>query len=449
MTPRTMLATLLAVAIAPATAHAETRASIPGVPGYGPAKYAKVFVDKVGPATAKRVLVLIPGTFGGSADFALVAPELVKRVPNLQVWSIDRRSNALEDTSMMVRALHGQATAQQVYDYYLGWLGNASIAPHYQPVPDADVTFARRWGLATEMGDVRRVVQAARRGGRKVILGGHSLGGASVLDYATWDFAGHAGYRDLAGLVLIDGGAGGGGGPELAAVRKQIADLAKGSPWSDLLGIGLPWTTGVFGESGAIAALREPDAPSVGQSSPLLPAALKPPLPATNRAQFGFAFDASTSPAALGLIHVHSGHVAPAADASGLHGWVDDGITPIDDLAKLLSHEPGNFIEWYYPKRLSIDVAAAAPLRRTKVTDFLGLRTWHAREVDLPLYAFQTGLSGGRVLRSTRAFVRASKVTHPTLVDRSASYAHVDPLAAAPSRNDFLRTVVPFLKRAR
>jgi len=35
------------------------------------------------------------------------------------------------------------------------------------------------------------------------------------------------------------------------------------------------------------------------------------------------------------------------------------------------------------------------------------------------------------------------------LVDRAASTSHLDPLTAAPERNDFLRTVVPFLRRIR
>jgi hypothetical protein len=34
-------------------------------------------------------------------------------------------------------------------------------------------------------------------------------------------------------------------------------------------------------------------------------------------------------------------------------------------------------------------------------------------------------------------------------VDRSKTYAHLDPLAATPSRNDFLKTVVPFLRKLR
>jgi len=445
LVPTALAAALLLV---PATAHARYVA-LDGVPGYGPSKYAKVFVDQVGPASAKRVLVLIPGTFGGAGDFAKIGPELVKRVPGLQVWSIDRRSNALEDTAMLVKGMRGEATPQQVSDYYLGWIGNPAIATHYQPLKDADFGFAREWGLATQMGDVHKVVQAARKGGRQVVLGGHSLGGASTVQYATWDFGGRAGYEDLSGLVLIDGSAGGGAGPKLADVKKQVAEVEGGSPWADLLNLNLPWATGVFAESAALAAIKAPNEPSIGQTMALLPAIFKPGVPVDNRAQLGYAFDYRTSPPALGLIQVHSGHVADAAGANGLHPWVDDGITKLDDLAGMLAQEPGNFIEWYYPKRLSIDVGAARSLTRNAATDYLKLRTWHAKQVDVPVYAFQTSLSKGGVLKATKAFVKASKVRSHTYVDRSTTYSHIDPLSATPSENDFLKTVVPFLKRVR
>lgn len=448
MLRRTVLPALLTLAACPAIAHADTYTTIPGAPGHGPAKYAKVGIEKVGPASAKRVLVLIPGTYAGAGTFGTVAHELVKRVPGLQVWSIDRRSNVLEDSSYMLRALRGEITGQQLFDYYLGWIGNQAITTHYLPLKDEDFAFARQWGLRVAMEDTRRVVMAARRGGRKVILGGHSLGGSSTLAYATWDFHGHPGYKDVEGLVLIDGGSFGPSTP-LADARKAVADLKTTSPWLDLLGINLPWTTGVFEELGAISVLKEPDSPSVGQASPLLPAQFKPPVPVTNKAQFGFAFDDRTSPAALGLIHIHSGHVDDAAGANGLHGWVDDGITPLEPFARLASHEPGNFVEWYYPRRLTIDVRGAGRYTRNAVSDYLGLRTWHHRGVDVPLYAFQTGFGRGRVLKGARAFVRGSRVPRAVYVDRTVGYAHLDPLAATPSRNDFLKTVVPFLRRLR
>jgi pimeloyl-ACP methyl ester carboxylesterase len=450
MSPRTVpLAVLAALVLGAAPADA-AYVKLAGAPGYGPASYASLHVDKIGKASAKRVLVLIPGTFAGSGSFRLVATELARRVPNLQVWSIDRRPNQFEDTSYMVKANKGEITGQQLFDYYLGWLGNKDISPHYEPLPNTGYDFAKKWGLKMAMEDTRRVVLAARKGGRKVILGGHSLGGSSVLDYATWDFAGHPGFKDLIGLVLIDGG-GQGDSSKLADVKASIEDLDKSdsSPWLDLLKLGLPWTSGVFEETGAIGVLKEPDAASIGQASPLLPAQFKPDVPVTNKAQFGYAFDYRTSPAALALIHIHAGHVNDTADANGLHGWIDDGITNLDQFATIASHEPGNFVEWYYPKLLTIDVGAAKSLKKDAATKFLGLRTWHTKDVDLPLYVIQSDLSQGKLIPAVKRFVQNSKVPPPVYVDRSTTYSHLDPLAAAPAGNDFLKTVIPFLKSLR
>ncbi len=86
----------------------------------------------MGPKQADRVLVLMPGTQGGAGDFTLLAEELTKRIPGLQVWAIDRRSQVLEDTLMFERALAGQATLQEMFDYYLGWVTNGGTpADHY------------------------------------------------------------------------------------------------------------------------------------------------------------------------------------------------------------------------------------------------------------------------------------------------------------------------------
>ena len=70
------------------------------------------------------MLVLMPGTQGGAGDFTLVArgPDQARR--RSQVWAIDRRSQALEDTAMFARAIAGEVTLQEMFDYYLGWIGN-------------------------------------------------------------------------------------------------------------------------------------------------------------------------------------------------------------------------------------------------------------------------------------------------------------------------------------
>ena len=441
-----LLTALTTLALAPAaTAKYVT---IKGAPGYGPAQHARVGVDQLGPKKPDQVLVLIPGTFAGSGSLRGVAEELVKRVDGLAVWSIDRRSNFLEDTSAMVKAKRGEITGQQLFDFYLGWIGaDPPIEPHYEPLADADYTFARRWGLRTALEDTRRVVLTAKKTGADVILGGHSLGASSTYAYAAWDFAGRPGYKDLTGLVAIDGGGMREDPADAAEVQQSIDELEESSPWLDLLGLGLPWTSGVFQETGGIGAIVDPDDPSIGQASPLLPAQFKPDVPVTNEALFGYAFDYRTSPESLALIHVHSG----AIDRTGAEpfGWKNDGITPIERLARLAAHEPGNFVEWYYPRRLTIDAGAASSLKRDAANTTAGNRVWHARKVNLPLYAFQTSLSDGRVIAGAKRFAGASRVPFTTLVNREQSYAHLDPVTAAPKRNDFVKTVVPFLKRLR
>jgi hypothetical protein len=293
---------------------------------------------------------------------------------------------------------------------------------------------------------VRRVVLSARRQGKRVILGGHSLGASMTAAYASWDFDGHPGYKDLDGLVLIDGGLlGSFSTPDLAATKKAIKALDTNGPFVDLLGLGLPWAAGVFAESGAVAALKEPTALSTAQSFPLLPAAFKPPIPATNRGLLGYALDASTSPQALALIHVRAGMLGPNGD------WVDGEVTPIERVAQTFGQEPANATEWYFPAKLSIDVDAVNALTRNAQSDDLKLRPWHRRAVDLPLYALQTDLTHGHVLRGARRLIAGSKIPRgrSVLVDASASESHLDPLTAAPARNRFLQTVVPFLRKLR
>jgi hypothetical protein len=87
-------------------------ASAPGTPS----KYNKVGVIKVGPASAKNVLVLEPGTSAGSAYFVPLAKWIVATVSGWQVWSVERRENLLEDQSELNLAKDGKATATQMFD---------------------------------------------------------------------------------------------------------------------------------------------------------------------------------------------------------------------------------------------------------------------------------------------------------------------------------------------
>lgn len=444
--PRPVLAALAGLLLLPASAPAATK--VPGVPAAGPSRFDASYVTKFGPSSAKTVLVLVPGFSGGAGTFNIVGPELADRVKGLQVWAVDRRSQPLEDTSVFERGLRDELTLQQVYDYYLGWIRDPQIQPRYSPPPTESLRFAAEWGLPTHLGDLRRVVRAARRGGRRVILGGHSLGASTAAIYAAWDFGGRPGYKDLDGLVFIDGGALGtfDDNERPWEIRDRLSAVRE-RPFADLVGVGLPWAQGIFTGLGGIFALKDPTGESPFWNDELLPAKFRPPVAATNRALLSYAFDNDTSPPELGLIHLRAGALAPSGEP---RDWIDGEVTPSENVATFFGSQEPNGVEWFFPLRLSLDVDVASELRRSRAARMLKLRPFHTRRVNVPLYAFQTDLTEGRVLRGARRYLRRSRIPkrYSKLVDRRTSTSHLDPVTAAPATNDFVKTVVPFLRRA-
>jgi pimeloyl-ACP methyl ester carboxylesterase len=441
-------AAALALMTTPALAR-ESVISVPTPPEPGPAQFNNVTVHQFGPASGKRILVLMPGTQGGAGDFTLDARYLVKRVPGLQVWAIDRRTQALEDTSVFTKALQGQIPLQEVFDYYLGFITNGGHpADHFKFRTGLD-PYARDWGMSVALNDARAVVLKARAHGRRqVVLGGHSLGASLTAAYAAWDFNGRPGYKDLAGLVLIDGGLlGSFDAYDLGQAQQAVADLQNTSPFLDLLGVGIPEIAGVFAEIGGLYAEKAPtESAAALQSFLLLPPAFNPPFQVTNRALLGYAFDRDSSPAELSLLHINGGGLAPSG---GPRDWLDGGVTPISRLAATFGQEPTNAVEWYFPKKLTIDTNGADQMTQNDVGNFLGLRLMHTRKVNLPLYAIATDLAGANVLDGAHNLIRQSRITRrqSMLVNRNPLMSHLDALTAAPKTNAFLKTIVPFLDR--
>lgn len=421
--------------------------TVAGVTAPGPAAYNKVRVLEVGPAKAKNVLVLEPGTSAGAAYFRLDAEAIAERLPGWQVWSIDRRENALEDHSVLDRYLAGQATPQQVFDYYLGWINDKSITTHFQPPTTQATAFARQWGMDVAVGDLHNVVELAKQRGGKVALGGHSLGGSIATAYATWDFDGKAGAQDLDGLVLIDGASGPGSPISVSDAQSQVQKLSTSSPFIDLVGLGLPWSAGVFNALGANSAVHNPDAASIAYSWPLFPAMLKPPVLPTNEAQYGYALDTKTGPKSLALVQMHIGELASSGTP---RGWHDDGITPVQRAAAAFAGIPGmDGSSWYHPEKLSLDASAVNGGIANPAQATLDVHATHGKDLDFPIYAFATSLGNQRVLDAASALAKQSNLptSDLTLVNRISTYAHCDPIAASPDQNDFLKTVEPFLEK--
>jgi pimeloyl-ACP methyl ester carboxylesterase len=448
----TMVAVLAAgIAVLAPVASAKVAVSFERLKGYSspgtPAKYNKVGILKIGSPKARNVLVLNPGTSASAAYFAPLGRDIASRARNWQVWAVERRENLLEDHSVLNKAKAGTVTDQQTFDYYLGWITNTAITTHFQLIPDASVAYAKKWGMNVEIQDLRRVVKQAERRGRRVVVGGHSLGGSITTAYATWDFKGRAGADGLSGLVFIDGGS----GPtpvSSADATKSLADLEAGTPWLTFGGIPAPFT-GLFNSTGALGAIRSPNAPSLGQAFGPLPANLKPPVPATNLGLYGYALDSETSPPSLIAAQAHLGHLATSGDP---RGWDQAGeITPIGRYARMFAGWGLKGLDgtaWYHPQRLTIDSGAVAAGNANPAQQVLGVRATHGHDLSrkLRIYAFGAALGGQRVLDAATSLAAQSGIPKRNLllVDRHTTYSHNDPNSASP-RNDFLKNLLPFL----
>ncbi|HEY3143060.1 MAG TPA: hypothetical protein VGJ86_18110 [Acidimicrobiales bacterium] len=412
-----------------------------------PNELDRVGVLKVGPTTAPNVLVLSPGTSAGAGYFKPLAEDIVRRTRGRwQVWSVERRENQLEDHSVLDQAKQGQVIPKQLFDYYLNWLTDPTITTHFQLIPDADVAYARGWGMNVEIEDLHRVITSANRSRNRVVLGGHSLGGSITTAYATWDFNGKPGAKDLDGLLYIDGGS----NPNPVTpdqATQALQSLETGSPWLAFGGIPAPFL-GLFSSGGSTLTKIDPNGPSIGQQFTLLPDNLKPPVPATNEAQFGFAVDTETSPPNLAAAQVHAGRLADSGDPRGWDGAGE--ITPIQRYADMLSGTGLTGVDgtaWYHPRRLTIDAGAVAAGNANPAQDILGVHAIHGHELDPELMIYAFGALGGQsVLASAQTLATQSGIPaeNLTLVDRQGSYAHNDPSAASPN-NDFLDNLIPFL----
>ncbi len=87
LAPLLALASCLVLAAPAAAVDRYVPMKVPPAPG--PAKYDKVFVQQLGPADARNVLVLVPGTNGGAGGVTPVARDIVQACP--EHAGMDRR----------------------------------------------------------------------------------------------------------------------------------------------------------------------------------------------------------------------------------------------------------------------------------------------------------------------------------------------------------------------
>jgi pimeloyl-ACP methyl ester carboxylesterase len=445
-------------------ASASAALKVTWMPGFKapatPSKYDKVGVIKVGSASARNVLVLEPGTSAAGAYFVPLAKWIVSTAKNWQVWAVVRRESLLEDQSEANLAKQHKINGTQLFNYYLGFVTNKNIKRHFKFIPDSSVEYAKGWGMNVAVQDLHRVIGAAQKLGGRVVLGGHSLGGSAVTAYATWNFGGRPGADGLAGLVYDDGGsrpaetAG-----DAKAALAQLND-PKATPW---LSFGGPLSAGgfpapyagLFNLTGALGVLMEPNAPSLGQTFPLLPSALKPSVPATNEAQYGYALNAATSPANLLAAQAHLGKGVSSHTLHGYHTWDGSGaLTPITRFAQMFSGigiQNANGTEWYFPQRLTDDTGAIGNGIANPAQKVLNVQATMGRRLprNLLIYAFGTVLGKQAVLLAAQALAKQSRIPmhNLTLIDRQQTYSHNDPAGAYP-KNAFFSALIPFLRKA-
>ncbi|MFC9293066.1 alpha/beta fold hydrolase [Streptomyces sp. NPDC057011] len=416
---------VLAVAAAPAAAAPagrpgdvrEAYVTMAGADAPGPAARDRVHVLKVGSTRARQVLVLAPGQFAAAGSLAPLARELAGRLPETQVWVVDRREQDLADLEGFRRPVERAA------EHYLGG--------HYRAQTPQSVPYVGEWGLAVELADLREVVLAARDGGRRqVVLGGHSWGATTALAYAGWDFDGRPGYRDLSGLVMIDGGvhdafAGEGITYRVSAGQADAwrARIAAGEVFDESAAMGRPETYPILQQLAGAYAVAAPDRPSTLAAQ--LPDWLRPPGEVTNAGLLEWLY---VSHPLVPDVSINPAFTSPTALAGALAG-------------------PAPSVwQWYWPNRLTLDLQAADPFADTEVARGLGLRLRHTREIDVPLYSFQTGLTHGTANTAARWVVEQSRITSATYAENPAM-THLDPLFAEPGKNTFVDTVTPFLTR--
>jgi hypothetical protein len=168
------------------------------------------------PSRADAIGVFMPGYLGGSGYYEPLARNTVRNAAakhrSVEIWALDRRSNCLEDHRGL-RAAVAAEDATVAFGYYFG--GQAIDGHTFAGFKSGDdVEFLRSVGLDQTLRDWRTVLTTGipdpRVRRRKVVCGGHSLGGPITAAFAGWDFDGDpsttadAGYRQCAAFVGFD-----------------------------------------------------------------------------------------------------------------------------------------------------------------------------------------------------------------------------------------------------
>ncbi|WP_395363530.1 hypothetical protein ACHGLA_25095 [Streptomyces sp. YH02] len=391
---------------------------------------ASIGLLKVGDPDASTVMLFLGGKEGAAAGFTALGRTVAAVTPGVQFWAMDRREVFLTDTS------RADAPLDEALAYYL--------EGRYRSPEPANFAAYAEWGLQVLVDDIRVAVAAAAEGGRKVLLGGHSVGAAEAVHYASWDFDGVGGHRSVDGLVLVDGGAlnafRGAGmefGIDLDTARGWLGGIRAGGVFetetstSATLGFdGPPESAAQFYKLAARALLEQPTA--VSPLAAHLPARYPVPAEATNHEVFA---------ALVNLGNAKPGYGVTAGHFDG-GNWVQDGPTRLGVVAHAHSLGAGAF-QWHTLNRTLLDLIAADSLRQNEITELLGLRGLHAAEIDVPVLAYASAFTNGSSLDAAKELAQLSAISRLDLVEDKA-LSHHDVLFADLPANSLVRAIASF-----
>lgn len=312
--------------------------------------YIRTAFESPGAPPPSAVIVFIPGFLGGGTTFDPLARDLVSRFNgSLEVWSVDRRPNQLEDR-LGAQVADAGATDPECSgpplpscsifrgaQFYFADLDQAPLGDFPGPadldinlngvldsalplqdgfgvtrgpvlMTQDDVRFMAHWGLDAYFRDWKILIEEARqRVGPNgvVLLGGHSQGTTWATTFAAYDFDPDpasvvAGHQLVDGLILLEGGGNGPGSsskPTLAEYQAQVSSLeTAGGPDVFLRDFGpiALQDLGTVGEVSSLAAFHQPDEPALVQRTPTFGTGLLASLlgaPSTNQTVVGLFLD--------------------------------------------------------------------------------------------------------------------------------------------------------------
>jgi pimeloyl-ACP methyl ester carboxylesterase len=365
----------------------------------------------------QAVVITMSGIYAGINNFRTLAGYVLRRtLGRVRFWLTDRRSNLLEDRRGVLYAWN-TGDLDGALRYYRGEieLEGKRFSGFYR---SRDLLYLSEWGVATHFRDLLRVIEEAknRYPAAKVFYMGHSMGSMWGELFSAYDLdcdpqTPALGQDLLDGAVLLDGSLRPLFGVGTSAVNEEayrrglpfsLSGIKLSLPGVDTLREGAEIITdlgipGVFLalELSALAHLLEPGKEIIQKLSESFPTVALflqlfhgGVISGDGSALLGLALDDDYEPLSFARLRMgrirgpeipHMNLISLSGDSGeeilyspgqkdAFYRWNDQEehrdpppLTSLDDVAFALSYGPSNFLEWYFPLRILVDLAVILP----------------------------------------------------------------------------------------